>query len=468
VPLKILKVSPEKGTAGTPFAVSGEGFPPGKGTQFQWATWSGDFVTKASAENVEFHEPQFVERRVALGSAVADAQGRITATFTAPEDYGDAHDIYALADGQEVAKGGFRILTTATLAPTEGAVGTLLTITVQGMGWKPFERTLALRYDNAHMGFISSVTTRGTAVFQIRAAGPVGKHTIQVIQSSTGQPYLNVQQAPVAFRWSHIPDKDFRWVFTVTRESGPPPSSLEWPDSSRVATTSSAIPRTTAGNLLAVPGVLAVFAPASGPILSKSVLKASGLPGNTEVNLIWVTARGNRLSPSGWNLVETPLLKTTTAQDGSLRADVQIPDDLGGWHVVKLVQGEKALAEVPFYVDRSLVSVTPQRVKAGETFTVKVKGIGWTELDNGFAATYDNAHIGYACGFNSNGDVTMTLVATGGPGVHLVDIYPMIFQGHGKPPWSYQIPQLTALQDHPSLGLGYRLPIFRLAIEVVE
>ena len=173
------------------------------------------------------------------------------------------------------------------------------------------------------------------------------------------------------------------------------------------------------------------------------------MPGNTEVNLIWVTARGNRLSPSGWSLVETPLLKTTTAQDGSLKADIQIPDDLGGWHVVKLVQGEKALAEVPFYVDRSLAGVSPQRVKAGETFTVPVKGIGWTELDNGFAATYDNAHIGYACGFNSNGDVTMTLVATGGPGVHLVDIYPMIFQGHGKPPWSYQIPQLTALQDHP-------------------
>jgi len=119
-----------------------------------------------------------------------------------------------------------------------------------------------------------------------------------------------------------------------------------------------------------------------------------------------------------------------------------------------LGQTHRTLAEVPFRVEPILVGVTPQRVKAGETFTVHLKGGGWTELDNALAVTYDNGYIGYACGFNSNGDTQINLVATGGPGIHLIDLYPMIYQGHGKPPWSYQVPQLTYARDYPGLALG--------------
>ena len=129
------------------------------------------------------------------------------------------------------------------------------------------------------------------------------------------------------------------------------------------------------------------------------------------------------------------------------------------------------MAEVPYFVDRSLVTVSPKRVKAGEAFTVHIKGIGWTELDNGVAVTYDNAYMGYACGFSSNGDITLNLIAAGPPGTHLIDLYPMLYRaggGRATEIWNFQVPQLTALQDHPGLALGYRLPIYRLAIEVVE
>lgn len=123
---------------------------------------------------------------------------------------------------------------------------------------------------------------------------------------------------------------------------------------------------------------------------------------------------------------------------------------------------------MPYRIEHSLVDVTPKRVRAGETFTVHLKGVGWTELDNAFAVTYDNAYAGYACGFNSNGDIQLTLVATGEPGTHRVDLYPMLYQGHGKPPWAYQVPMLTFARDHPGLALGYRLPAVRAAIEVVQ
>ena len=34
-------------------------------------------------------------------------------------------------------------------------------------------------------------------------------------------------------------------------------------------------------------------------------------------------------------------------------------------------------------------------------FQVHLKGVGWTQLDNTVAVTYDNGYVGYGCGFNS-------------------------------------------------------------------
>ena len=138
------------------------------------------------------------------------------------------------------------------------------------------------------------------------------------------------------------------------------------------------------------------------------------------------------------------------------------------WHSIGIASRDRVLAETPFYVEHSLVEVTPRRVKAGETFTITIKGVGWTELDNTVAVTYDNATMGYACGFNTNGDVTMNLVATGEPGTHLIDIYPAIYKGKDRVPLNYQTPFLTFERDYPGLALGYRLPAYRLAIEIVQ
>jgi hypothetical protein len=174
------------------------------------------------------------------------------------------------------------------------------------------------------------------------------------------------------------------------------------------------------------------------------------------------------MGPSGWNLDAVSLTNVTTKPDDSLHTTIQIPDDLGGWHMVKLAARDRVFMEIPYYVEQNLVTVKPKRVKVGETFTVQIKGVGWTELDNTVAVTYDNAVIGYACGFNSNGDVTINLVASGQPGTHLVDLYPAIYKGKDRVPWNYQTPYLTFARDFPALALGYKLPAYRLAIEVVE
>ncbi len=452
---------------GTAFTITGEGFPQEKPIDFVWVTWDGSYATHAGPENVVFLERRFAQKRVFLGKATSDAQGRVSVHLAAPEDYGEVHDIYAVVDGQDVGKAGFRILRTVNLTPTEGPVGTPITITIKGIGWKPFENTMALRYDNKYTGFVSAVTTRGTVSFQIRAAGPIGKHVIQLTGASAATTYLNWAQSPVGY----IP-ADFAWTFTATKDGGSLPLTIDWPDAGRVTRLGDNAPRTTATVHQAAPGLSAVLEPSSGPILSSATLQASGLTSSTEAELIWVTTRGNRVSPTGWRLSEVPLLKATALQNGSLTAKVQIPDDLGGWHVLELKQDGKVLKEVPYYIERSLVTVTPLRVKAGGTFTVQVKGIGWTELDNSMAVTYDNAYIGYACGFNTIGDITLNLIASGSPGTHLIDLYPTIYRAKGNLPhpeefWNFELPHLTALQDSPGLALGYKLPIFRLAIEII-
>jgi hypothetical protein len=469
-PVKLLKVEPVKGYAGDSFTVMGDGFPPGQKVEFFWSTVDGAYATKVIPDNVEYHERKYEEKRLRLGGAAADPQGRVNVSFVVPEDFGEEHDIYAAVEGRDMGRGGFRILRNATIHPTEGPVGTPITLTVKGLSWRGFEHFMALRYDNKYTGEISAVTTRGTAVFQIRAAGPIGKHIIQLNNSTATAPgaYLNTQQSPQDYIYAHLDNKqEFRFVFNVTKDNGPPPDSLQWPDSERIARLSSQAQRTTM-NMKPASSPAGTLTPASGPILSQTTLRAAGLPPNTEVGLFFVTARGNRMGPTGWNLHSVPLANEKTKQDGSLTASIQIPDDLGGWHAIKITARDQVLMEIPFYLEQNLVTLKPKRVKVGETFTIQIKGGGWTELDNTVAVTYDNASIGYACAFNTNGDITMNLVASGYPGTHLIDIYPAIYKGKDRVPLNYQTPFLTYARDFPALALGYRLPAYRLAIEVDE
>ncbi|MDP2743913.1 MAG: hypothetical protein Q8P00_02460 [Dehalococcoidia bacterium] len=451
---------------GTSFTLSGEGLPAGKVLGLQWAAWEGTYVTKVSPDNVEYIERTYAKKRVSLGPVTADAQGKVNKSLTVPEDHGEIHEIYAMADGKDVARGAYRILRSVTVSSTRGPVGAPITVTVKGMASSYYQSTMAIRWDNNYTGFISTVTTKGTAVAKIRAAGPAGDHILQVYPASHAVPYLNSHEGPNWHIFGVYPDT---FTFTVTKDNGAPEALTEWPEDGRVAKVSISAPRTTGSAVSSSPVAQAVVQPDSGPILSKVNLRADGLPSNADVELFWVTARGNRASSSGWSLDSIPLGKAKTGGNGSLQTTFEAPDDLGGWHTVRVYSGSKLVSEAPYYLERSLLTAPPKRVKAGEVFSIQMKGIGWTELDNGVAVTYDNSFVGMACGFNSNGNITLFLNATGGPGTHIIDIYPMIYEGHpNKQIFDFELPQLTALQDHPSLALGYRLPVFRVAIEVVK
>jgi hypothetical protein len=458
----ILKTKPDIGLPGTAFTVAGSGLAAGKDVTVVWNTANVTWVVDARPDSVDYLGRKADKVNVVLATAKTDAQGAFSVNLRAPKDFGGIHDIYAVVDGVQMAKGGFLIARTATMTPKRGPVGTMITLTYSGLGASLYEGGASLLYDNHYVGAITANWTRGVATVQFRAAGPVGPHVVRVADAISFE-YLNIPQAPIPWATGET------FTFTVTKDAGLPKQQIDWPVSG--APTLDA--RTTLAALGPTAGQASATASAtSGPILSKVDVSAKGLVPNQPVSLVWSTVVGNRVNCTGtcWSFVSVPLGNGATTADGTLQSTVQVPDGLGGWHVIQLLQSGNVMAQVPYFVKRSLVGVSALKLKAGQPFTIHLKGVGWTQLDNTIAVDYDNSYVGYGCGFNSNGDVVLNLVATGAPGTHLIDMYPLLYtQQPSYPNTPYgMVPILTYARDVPGLALGYQLPAIRLAIEVVK
>ncbi len=458
-----LKTTPDVAPAGVKVTISGTGLPGGKAIHLVWMTASVRFILDSKPDSVDYIGRKVDKIAVALGNTATDASGAFKTTFVAPKDYGGLHDIFAVIDGKQAAKGGYLLERTVTISPKKGPVGTPITVTVNGMGSPTYESVGSVLYDNRYAGAVSANTTRGWTQFKIRASGNPGAHFIEYAGSSHTVPYLNMQQSPVPWTDAH------RMKFTVTKDAGAPPPTMEWP----VAVQPTITERTTvlSTNVAAGSTATAKLDSGAGPILSKVAVTAAGLIPNVPAALQWTSVVGNRVNCTGtcWNFVNEQLGSATVGADGTLKTAITVPDGLGGWHAVQVVQNGQIKAQVPYYVKRSFVSI-PKRVKAGEPFIVEIKGVGWTQIDNTVAVTYDNSYIGYACGFNSNGYVRIQLMATGDPGTHLIDLYPLLYTQQPAYPYSQlgMVPLLGFANDAPGLAAGYNLPAYRLAITVVE
>jgi hypothetical protein len=350
-------------------------------------------------------------------------------------------------NGVTLAQGGVDVGQTFEMHPTEGPVGTPIEIRVKGLGWRTMESTWVVNWDNQEIGWVSATDTRGSATARFRAAGTVGEHQVKVYTGYMGQGYLNHEQAPN----SYLPRPDF--VFRVTpgqastQAFAEPYQKQPLPD---VASTSGS-------------AVLNI-SPTQGPVLTPTRLKGSGFAPNSRVSLVWETQAGNRVSGSGFDAKTVELTKLTIASDGRIDMPLVVPDDLGGLHGVSIRNGDTVLARSHFVVETSIVSISPTSGPAGTPVSIHLKGVGWTDYDNIYVVTYDNAYMGYACGFNSQGDVVVNFKAAGSPGVHLIDFYPGIYQGPEGGQQLYRLPQLTYADDHP----GNRIPALRFAFNVTS
>lgn len=99
---------------------------------------------------------------------------------------------------------------TVEISPKSGAVGTPIEVDIKGIGYRSLYNSWDVIYDNNFTGWISSVTTKGSASFTIPATGGPGDHLIEVVHGELTFPYRNPEQNPA-------PDRPrFALTFTVT------------------------------------------------------------------------------------------------------------------------------------------------------------------------------------------------------------------------------------------------------------
>ena len=418
------------------------GLPPRTTVDLSWGTVTGGWVIE---DYYHFRGKKYSETTTSLGRFSIDDRGYLDASFAVPEDFGGVHEVTVLVDGKPVAQNGIEVTQTFVMNPVSGPVGTPIELTVKGLGWRTMESTWVVNWDNQELGFVSAAGTRGSAVARFRAAGPAGDHVIKLYTGWQGQAYLNYEQSPIA----DLP----RPQFTFRTTPGGEATVLAEPYA----------PQPTPKDESTLAGATLALEPRQGPVGTRAVLRGTGFKAGTSLNAAWGTSVGSRVSGNGFESEDRPLGEIAVGTDGRVEWPITIPEDLGGLHAISLSSGGKAVARTHFVIETSIVSLTPRSGPAGTPVTIHLKGVGWTEYDNVYIATYDNAYMGYACGFNSQGDVVINFAAAGEPGLHIVDLYPGIYQGPPTEPQQlYRLPQLTYADDHP----GNRIPALRFTFEV--
>ena len=443
-PIQKLELKYDKPIVGATVRVAAEGLPAGEPVELQWRTVTGGWVIQ---DYYYFRGRKYSDTTLSLGKFPVNANGRLDASFVIPEDYGGVHDVIATIDGKAVAQNGIEVTQSFEMTPTSGPVGTPIELRVKGLGWRAMENTWVVNWDNRGLGFVTAAGTRGSAVARFRATGPVGDHFLKIYTGWQGQSYLNFTQAPNAY----LPRPEFKFRTTPGSSS----MSASYADEYQPYSLPAAEVHVANGKLS--------VSPTQGPVDTKAMLRGEGFPANSTLDLFWQTYVGSRVSGNGFGPRENSIAKVKVGSDGKIDFPLTIPEDLGGEHGIELRDGEKLLGRAYFAIETTIVSMEPVSGPAGTPITIHLKGVGWTEYDNMFAATYDNAYMGYACGFNSQGDVVITFKAAGEPGIHLIDLFPGIYQG---PPTEiqllYRMPQLTYADDHP----GNKIPALHFKFNV--
>jgi len=434
-----LQLSPPNGPAGTTVTITAERLPPNQEFALAWRTVVGAW----NVSDGEYHGREFKVVAYEIGKFNSNSAGLLTAMFVAPEDFGFVHDIVLQQRDRLLTQAAFSLDMTVKISPESGPPGTPITVEVQGIGWRPLFNSWHLLYDNRFTGWISSVTTHGSAKFVIPATGNPGTHILEILHGEFTFPYRNMQQNPE-------PDRP-RWAIPFTVNDAPP--ILPRPAERQVQTRLKM--QLSAGELVAQPAFAAVG--------DEVTVRTAAVAPDQLYQLNWVTLAGNRIGSGGWEQAARAVASARSNDAGEVQFRFSVPDDLGGPHPLFLSTEAGTKIGTLLVVPKALpLDVT--RGPVGTTFAVHLKGVGWTETANIYHVVYDNSYIGYACGFNSQGDVEIFLKASGDPGLHFIDLYPGIYKGAERRPNNYAIPQLTYADDHP----GEDLPAFHFAFEVMK
>lgn len=440
-----------KAPVGAAVTITGSGFPANTPVAFTWQTYDGRFVLEQ--EEVVFVGPRYDPRLVDLATATTDASGALKLAFTVPEDFGGVHDVVARIDGKFATKLGFVVSPSFSVSSTSGAVGDQIQIDATGLGYRAQESMWEVSWDNGFTGYMTAVTTHGTATAQIRLAGPAGQHVIKIWRNYRGIPYLNPQQGP----FGPLPEPT---TFVINVKDAGSQGRVTWADPNPADTVRATPGPTSQG------GAKLNVTPDKGTVGTQITIKGNGFAPNQPVKLTWATRTGQKITSTG--LLEgfdeelSDLPAVTAGADGTFSLQVNAPSDYAGPHRITATSGDK-VAEAYFSLYASIAGFTAQ-AKAGQDVSIHMEGVGWTIQGKTYAVVYDNVYLGYGCSFSTKGDIQLHLPAAGTPGVHIIDLYPAVYEGQDPTPNIYSRPNLTYLHDHP----GGTLPAFHFTLVVTD
>lgn len=444
-----LDLSSSEGYVDQTLTVEGATLPANTDVRLIWQGWDGQWAIVADSEIVG---PQYSPRTEQLAEETTDTGGHVTFEITIPEAYGGTHPIQLLdSDDTLLAESSLRVKPSFELDRTTAPLGSQFTITGHGIGKSKYRRNDQIIWDNGFTGLITGVTDQGTARAKVTAAGPPGEHILEVGGGYGGISYLNPQQSPYP--------RDFRYANWKVNVTEPEDRGQQWRrpivDETPVTGFYSDLDRQQ--------GSLDVT-PSSGPVNSIATIEGRDFPGSESVTLKWVSMSGNRVSGSGYEKVSELLTSVETDSQGQFRTEFEVPDDLGGTHPIVAQLGDQSVTVSGFVVQPSIVEFGPTEGPEGTPINIHIKGVGWTAYDNTYAFVYNNDYVGYACGFNTNGDVQVQLRASGDPGLQTIDLYPALYKkpNEDRETDMYMRPQLTYLDDHPVRTLPAMHFTFRL------
>ena len=501
-----LTVSPSSGAVGSLMIINGQGYSPGQSITLAWTTGNASWViTNNPPEVTGVNVTSYLKTLTVVQS---DSSGSFSLDLAVPVDYGGSKVVEALsATGEDLGgKGVYTIEPSFQISPTSGAVGSPITVNASGLGYGLYSTDYHLLWDNKFVGYMTGITTEGQANFTFYASGGTGVHYVDIFEGYPGPAYLNPEQNPPGASSStwFPPLVPFHARYTITSGQSSSaafmavplglasvalivaspfvariPALASDPQKRRAASRRLAAILVAAALVLAGTALVLSYLPNSGaqssyvpqatlvrPSISvpqsssaggqsitvtpdiasvgtNVTVHGSGFGPGATVPVTWSTRQGNNLF--GYNNVFLPLKNVTADSAGSFSFTATVPVDLGGYHYI--ATGDQGEINATLYIERT-ATINATQGPEGSTIMVTLMGVGWDYNTNILAFDYDNSFIGYACGFSSQGNVTIMITATGGPGLHTVDLYPSLWRGPDNTPAIFRYPLLTPI-DHP-------------------
>ncbi|MGA2198413.1 MAG: hypothetical protein ABSG45_00590 [Nitrososphaerales archaeon] len=213
-----ISVSPDIAGVGQTITVTGAGFTPNVQLPLSWSTRSGN----------NLHGYQLVAKP--LRNVTSDSAGSFSFTMKVPPDLGGLHFI-SVGSLTKHSNATLFLQRTASINATEGPAGTVVAITMSGVGWTFNTNIAALDYDNSYVGYGCGFNSGGNVTFYLTITGAPGIQTIDLYPSVWWGAINYYNQSVVEYRYPLLTPQDhpqlmpsFHFTFLIT-SSGQQPSS---------------------------------------------------------------------------------------------------------------------------------------------------------------------------------------------------------------------------------------------------